>query len=54
MSKTALVHNDHWREWLTEHIRKLGLRADDSVGNFILIHFPAEGPHTRRRRPTHS
>lgn len=47
--EAALVHNDHWRQWLIEHIRKLGLRADDSVGNFILIHFPSEGPHTARK-----
>jgi len=47
--ETALVHNDRWREWLTEHIRKLGLRADESVGNFILIHFPSEGPHTAKK-----
>ena len=47
--EAALVHNDHWRQWLTEHIRKLGVRADDSVGNFILIHFPSEGPHTARK-----
>ena len=47
--EAALVHNDHWRQWLIEHIRKLGLRADDSVGNFILIHFPSEGSHTARK-----
>lgn len=47
--EAALLHNDHWREWLIEHIRKLGLRADDSVGNFILIHFPSEGPHTAKK-----
>ena len=25
--------------WLREEIRKLGLRVDDSVGNFMLVHF---------------
>ena len=44
--EAAVAFNDLWREWLTEHIRKLGLRVDESVGNFILIHFPAEGPHS--------
>lgn len=44
--EAAIAHNEHWREWLIEHIRKLGLRADESVGNFILIHFSSEGPHT--------
>jgi len=36
----AAQHNAHWLPWLIEHIRALGLRADDSVGNFLLIHFP--------------
>jgi histidinol-phosphate aminotransferase len=35
----AIAHNEKWREWLTFEIRKLGFRVDDSVGNFILIHF---------------
>ena len=35
-------HNEIWRDWLIEEIRKLGLRVDDSVANFILIHFPDE------------
>ena len=33
------AHNEKWRDWLTGEIRKLGLKIDDSVGNFILIHF---------------
>ena len=36
----SVEHNEHWRVWLTDAIRGLGLRVDDSVGNFILIHFP--------------
>jgi len=35
----SVAHNDKWRAWLIENIRKLGLRADDSVANFVLIHF---------------
>jgi histidinol-phosphate aminotransferase len=35
----AFAHNERWREWLTSEIRKLGLRVDDSVANFVLIHF---------------
>jgi histidinol-phosphate aminotransferase len=35
----AIAHNDKWREWLTREIRKLGLRVDDSAGNFVLIQF---------------
>jgi histidinol-phosphate aminotransferase len=42
----AQAHNDKWLSWLTENIRALGLRVDDSVGNFVLIHFPKDGPHT--------
>jgi histidinol-phosphate aminotransferase len=37
--ETSFAHNEKWRAWLTENIRKLGLRVDDSVANFVLIHF---------------
>ncbi len=48
----ALAHNEAWRARLTEEIRALGLRVDDSVANFVLIHFPKEtGKDSRRRRP---
>ena len=33
------AHNEKWRDWLTQEIRKLGFRVDDSVCNFVLIHF---------------
>ena len=39
----AIAHNEKWKTWLTDEIRKTGLRVDDSVANFVLIHFP-EGP----------
>ncbi len=39
----AIAHNERWKHWLIAHIRELGLRVDDSVGNFVLIHFPANG-----------
>jgi len=35
----SVAHNERWRGWLIENIRALGYRADDSVGNFVLIHF---------------
>jgi histidinol-phosphate aminotransferase len=35
----SVEHNTRWLSWLTDEIRKLGLRVDDSVGNFMLIHF---------------
>jgi histidinol-phosphate aminotransferase len=43
----SLAHNDKWRSWLLESIRKAGLRVDDSVGNFVLIHFP-KAPHSAK------
>jgi histidinol-phosphate aminotransferase len=33
-------HNEHWRNWLTDEIGKLGLTVTPSVANFVLIHFP--------------
>ncbi|HEX2590565.1 MAG TPA: histidinol-phosphate transaminase, partial [Rhizomicrobium sp.] len=43
--EASAEYNDKWRAWLTDEIRKTGLRVDDSVGNFILIHFPKDGRH---------
>ncbi|HEY2032354.1 MAG TPA: histidinol-phosphate transaminase [Rhizomicrobium sp.] len=40
--EASIAHNEKWKDWLLEHIRKLGLRVDDSVGNFVLIHFADE------------
>jgi histidinol-phosphate aminotransferase len=37
--EASFAHNEKWRSWLIENIRKLGLRVDDSVANFVLIHF---------------
>lgn len=36
----SVEHNERWRAWLTDAIRAVGLRVDDSVANFVLIHFP--------------
>jgi histidinol-phosphate aminotransferase len=38
----VIQHNDTWRAWLTSEIRKLGnsgIHVNDSVGNFLLVHF---------------
>jgi len=35
----AVEHNNKWLSWVTAEIRKTGLRVDDSVANFVLIHF---------------
>jgi histidinol-phosphate aminotransferase len=45
----AVAHNETWRSWLIEQVRRLGLRADDSAGNFVLIHFPARGSKTAKQ-----
>ena len=39
--EASLAHNDKWLPWTTAEIEKLGLEVTPSVGNFILIHFPA-------------
>jgi histidinol-phosphate aminotransferase len=39
MSKT---HTEHWRNWLTDELTKIGLKVTPSVANFILIHFPLD------------
>ena len=38
----ALAHNERWLPILAGEIEKLGLKVTPSVGNFLLIHFPAE------------
>lgn len=42
----AITHNDKWLPWVTTECEKLGLKVTPSVGNFILIHFPASGAQT--------
>jgi histidinol-phosphate aminotransferase len=39
---TSAAYTAKWRAWLTAEIRKTGLRVDDSVANFVLVHFPPE------------
>jgi histidinol-phosphate aminotransferase len=38
----ALAHNETWLPWVTAEVEKLGLKVTPSVGNFVLIHFPAQ------------
>ncbi len=40
------AHNDFWLPWMIEEARKLGLKATDSVGNFVLLGFDAAGAKT--------
>jgi histidinol-phosphate aminotransferase len=39
----SIEHNSQWLKWVTDQIRKTGLRVDDSAANFVLIHFLKEG-----------
>lgn len=45
---TALAHNDTWLPWLTRELTALGLGVTPSVGNFLLVHFPADEAHNVR------
>jgi histidinol-phosphate aminotransferase len=38
----ALAHNRTWLPWLAQQLSGLGLRVHPSLGNFLLIDFPAE------------
>ena len=40
--ETAVAHNDRWLPWVSAELGKLGLEVTPSVGNFVLIHFPAQ------------
>lgn len=35
----SIVHNNVWREWLTQELRGLGCEVPDSQGNFVLAKF---------------
>jgi histidinol-phosphate aminotransferase len=38
----ARAHNTQWRGRLTQRLRGMGLTVPDSMGNFVLVRFPAE------------
>lgn len=40
--RLSVEHAERWREWMTERLEELGLRVTQSVGNFILVHFPSQ------------
>ena len=37
----AVAHNDTWLPWLSRELSGFGLDVTPSVGNFVLVHFPA-------------
>ena len=41
----SVAHNDQWIQWTSEELKALGLRVTESVGNFLLIHFPSDDAH---------
>jgi histidinol-phosphate aminotransferase len=43
----SIAHNEQWKAYLTEEIRKLGLTVNESVANFVLIQFPKSGKTAR-------
>jgi histidinol-phosphate aminotransferase len=38
----SVAHNEKWLPWVASELARLGLEVTPSVGNFLLIHFPAE------------
>jgi histidinol-phosphate aminotransferase len=42
----AIAHNDRCLPVLADGIRSLGLEVTPSVANFLLLHFPVDGPST--------
>ena len=41
----AIAHNDIWLPWLVRELETLGLDVTPTVGNFLLVHFPADKEH---------
>jgi histidinol-phosphate aminotransferase len=39
--ETAVAHNDKWLPWVAAEAEKAGITVTPSVGNFVLMHFPA-------------
>ena len=39
--ETAVAHNEKWLPWVTAEVEKLGIQVTPSIGNFVLMHFPA-------------
>src|SRR5262245_40454869 len=37
----AVSHNEAWLPWVTAELEKVGIKVTPSIGNFVLMHFPA-------------
>jgi histidinol-phosphate aminotransferase len=44
--QASIAHNAQWREWLSQTLGQMGLKVYPSLGNFILVQFPAGSAHT--------
>lgn len=44
----SITHNTQWRQWTTDQLRALGIRVDDSYGNFVLADFGDLDPEPLR------
>ena len=44
----SVAHNTEWRQWTTDQLRALGIRVDDSFGNFVLADFGDHDPEPLR------
>ncbi len=51
--ETSVAHNDKWLAWVGAELTKLGLTVTPSVGNFVLIHFPADEKHSAAKADDH-
>ncbi|MDQ0473847.1 pyridoxal phosphate-dependent aminotransferase [Labrys wisconsinensis] len=46
--EAAVAHNERWLPWLAAEIERLGLTVTPSVGNFLMIGFPATPGRTAK------
>jgi histidinol-phosphate aminotransferase len=37
----AVAHNEKWLPWVAAELEKIGIKVTPSIGNFVLMHFPA-------------
>ncbi len=47
------AHNDIWLPWFSNELTKLGLKVLPSVGNFVLVEFPANSGKSAAAANTH-
>src|SRR5215470_6706004 len=40
-TEKAIAHNERWLPWVTAELERIGIKVTPSIGNFVLMHFPA-------------